>query len=104
LIYLLGCYEAADARCAGTQESNLEAEIARCDDGVLRHHCPGGDFSGWVAGVFRDGLAQSRRNAALQATALYNNPMSGQGGGAATTSPLPRRPADPPASVLKPLR
>ena len=32
----------------------LEAELGRCDRGVLRHHCPGHEFSGWVAGVFRD--------------------------------------------------
>jgi hypothetical protein len=32
----------------------LEAELACCDPGVLRHHCPGHDFSGWVAGVFHD--------------------------------------------------
>jgi hydroxymethylpyrimidine pyrophosphatase-like HAD family hydrolase len=35
--------------------AELEAELARCDEGVLRHHCPSGDFSRWVAGVFRDG-------------------------------------------------
>ena len=32
----------------------LEAELARCDRGVLRHHCPRHDFSNWVAGVFHD--------------------------------------------------
>jgi len=35
--------------------AELEAELARCDEGVLRHHCPGHDFSCWVASVFRDG-------------------------------------------------
>jgi hypothetical protein len=34
--------------------AELEAELARCDEGVLRHHCPGHDFSHWVAGVFHD--------------------------------------------------
>ncbi len=34
--------------------AELEAELARCDVGVLRHHCPGQDFSHWVAGVFHD--------------------------------------------------
>ena len=34
--------------------ADLEAELGRCDQGVLRHHCPRHDFSGWVAGVFRD--------------------------------------------------
>jgi len=34
----------------------LEAELAGCDEGVLRHHCPGHDFSRWVADVFHDGL------------------------------------------------
>jgi hydroxymethylpyrimidine pyrophosphatase-like HAD family hydrolase len=33
---------------------DLEAELGRCDGGVLRHHCPRHEFSGWVAGVFRD--------------------------------------------------
>ena len=32
----------------------LEAELGRCDRGVLRHHCPHHEFSSWVAGVFRD--------------------------------------------------
>jgi hypothetical protein len=35
--------------------AELEAELAGCDEGVLRHHCPGGDFSRWVADVFHDG-------------------------------------------------
>jgi hypothetical protein len=34
--------------------AELEAELARCDEGVLRHHCPSQDFSHWVAGVFHD--------------------------------------------------
>ena len=34
--------------------AELEAELGRCDRGVLRHHCPRHEFSGWVAGVFRD--------------------------------------------------
>ncbi len=34
--------------------AELEAELARCDRGVLRHHCPGHDFSRWVVGVFHD--------------------------------------------------
>jgi hypothetical protein len=35
--------------------AELEAELASCDEGVLRHHCPGHDFSRWVADVFHDG-------------------------------------------------
>jgi hypothetical protein len=35
--------------------SELEAELAGCDEGVLRHHCPGHDLSHWVADVFHDG-------------------------------------------------
>jgi len=35
--------------------ADLEAELASCDEGVLRHHCPGHDFSRWVADVFHDG-------------------------------------------------
>ncbi len=34
--------------------AELEAELTRCDGGVLRHHCPGHDFSRWVSGVFHD--------------------------------------------------
>src|ERR1700722_9818639 len=34
--------------------SELEAELAGCDEGVLRHHCPGHDLSRWVADVFHD--------------------------------------------------
>jgi len=34
--------------------AELEAELARCDGGVLRHHCPGRDFSRWVSDVFHD--------------------------------------------------
>jgi hypothetical protein len=35
--------------------ADLEAKLAGCDEGVLRHHCPGHDFSRWVADVFHDG-------------------------------------------------
>jgi hypothetical protein len=35
--------------------SELEAELAGCDEGVLLHHCPRHDFSNWVADVFHDG-------------------------------------------------
>jgi len=34
--------------------AELEAELARCDEGVLRHHCPGRDFSRWVSDVFHE--------------------------------------------------
>ena len=34
--------------------ADLEAELVRCNGGVLRHHCPRHDFSRWVAGVFHD--------------------------------------------------
>ena len=32
--------------------AELEAELGRCDEGVLRHHCPGRDFSRWVSEFF----------------------------------------------------
>ncbi len=35
--------------------AELEAELVGCDEGVLRHHCTGHDFSRWVADVFHDG-------------------------------------------------
>ena len=34
--------------------NELEAELAGCDEGVLRHHCPSHDLSHWVADVFHD--------------------------------------------------
>ena len=34
--------------------AELEDELIRCERGVLRHHCPGHDFSRWVSGVFHD--------------------------------------------------
>jgi len=36
-------------------QRELEAELAACDESVLRHHCLSHDFSRWVADVFRDG-------------------------------------------------
>ena len=32
----------------------LEDELGRCEGDVLRHHCPGHDFSRWVSGVFHE--------------------------------------------------
>ncbi len=34
--------------------ADLEDELIRCERAVLRHHCPGHDFSQWVNGVFHD--------------------------------------------------
>ena len=34
--------------------AELEDQLIRCERGVLRHHCPGHDFSHWVTGVFHD--------------------------------------------------
>ena len=34
--------------------TQLETELAQCDEGVLRHHCPDHDLSRWVADVFHD--------------------------------------------------
>ncbi len=34
--------------------AELETELGRCDRGVLRHHCPGHDFSHWVEDIFHD--------------------------------------------------
>lgn len=34
--------------------AELEDQLIRCKPGVLRHHCPGHDFSRWVAAVFHD--------------------------------------------------
>jgi hydroxymethylpyrimidine pyrophosphatase-like HAD family hydrolase len=43
----------------GATSANLaqfEAELARCQRSVLRHHLPRNDFSRWIAGVFHDHL------------------------------------------------
>jgi hypothetical protein len=34
----------AQPGCQGLPAHHLEAELAVCDEGVLRHHCPGHDF------------------------------------------------------------
>ena len=34
--------------------AELEAELVICEPGVLRHHCPGRDFSRWIQDVFHD--------------------------------------------------
>lgn len=42
--------------------TELEAELTSCEESVLRHHCPAGDFSRWVSDVFHDrALAASIR-------------------------------------------
>jgi hydroxymethylpyrimidine pyrophosphatase-like HAD family hydrolase len=47
----------------------LEAELVRSDEGVLRHHCPGHDFSRWVAEVFHDRPLAAKLSAAEGALA-----------------------------------
>ena len=32
----------------------LKLELARCDNGVIRHHAPLGDFSRWIEAVFHE--------------------------------------------------
>jgi hypothetical protein len=49
------CYSAAPPTGATAANlAELEAELALCDRGVLRHHCPGHDFSRCIAAVFHD--------------------------------------------------
>jgi len=43
-----------------TNLAALEAELAHCDPGVLRHHCPNRDFSRWIRGVFHDDALAER--------------------------------------------
>ena len=50
----------------------LQTELARCDQGVLRHHCPRHEFSSWVAGVFRDEMLAADL-AQLEATVLADS-------------------------------
>ena len=40
--------------------AGLQAELDRCDEDVLRHHCPAHDFSSWVEEVFHEGALASR--------------------------------------------
>ncbi len=44
----------ATPRAAVANLPELEAAIAVCGPGVLRHHCAEHDFSRWVAGVFHN--------------------------------------------------
>jgi hypothetical protein len=78
--------------------AELEAELARCDEGVLRHHCPGGDFSRWVAGVFRDGPLAADL-AAAEASPAGRQPWRGY----RTGTPGAHRGAPRPALQLNPL-
>jgi hydroxymethylpyrimidine pyrophosphatase-like HAD family hydrolase len=50
-------FRGADDTPTGAVAANLrelEAELVRCSPGVLRHHCPGHEFSRWIAEVFLD--------------------------------------------------
>jgi hypothetical protein len=53
----------------------LEAELVRCDRGVLRHHCPGHDFSRWIAAVFHD-QALAAELAAAEAQLSHHSPAA----------------------------
>jgi hydroxymethylpyrimidine pyrophosphatase-like HAD family hydrolase len=55
--------------------ADLEAELAACDEGVLRHHCPGHDFSRWVADVFHEGRLAADL-AAAEATLTRRSPAA----------------------------
>ena len=50
--------------------AELEAELARCDRGVLRHHCPRQDFSRWIDDVFHDHALARQVEAAEQAVSV----------------------------------
>lgn len=53
--------------------AQLESELAQCESGVLRHHCPKGDFSRWVAAVFHDHLL-ARQLAAVEEEVSSSSP------------------------------
>ncbi len=55
--------------------SELEAELVRCDRGVLRHHCPRHDFSRWIADVFHD-QPLAANLAACEAQITTHNPAA----------------------------
>jgi len=55
--------------------AELEAELASCDEGVLLHHCPGRDFSLWVADVFHDRTLAARLSA-TEATLQVQSPSA----------------------------
>ena len=44
--------------------AELEAELSRCDQGTLRHHCAGRDFSRWADSVFHDKALAANLSAA----------------------------------------
>ena len=65
--------ELTDATAANLGQ--LEHELGRCDPDVLRHHCPGYDFSRWILHVFEDAdLAQAVRG--VEATVRPDSPAA----------------------------
>ena len=65
----------ASTGAVGANLGELEAELARCDRGVLRHHCPKHDFSRWIAAVFHDN-ALAEQVAAVEATVSAASPVA----------------------------
>jgi hypothetical protein len=53
--------------------AELEAELGRCDQGVLRHHCAGHDFSRWTASVFHDKVLAADLDTAESALAAQSH-------------------------------
>lgn len=53
----------------------LELELGRCDAAVLRHHCPGHDFSRWVRQVFHDDRLGDAMHVA-EATVRADSPLA----------------------------
>jgi hypothetical protein len=56
--------------------AQLEGELARCDRGVLRHHCPKGDFSRWIAEVLRDEVFLAEQIATLETAVSPSSPAA----------------------------
>lgn len=55
--------------------AELAVVLADCDPGVLRHHCPRGDFSRWIADVFHDRVVVDEVRA-VEGTVVASSPAA----------------------------
>ena len=76
--------------------SQLEDELVRCDPGVLRHHCPGHDFSRWSP------TSSTTSRSPASSPPPRPNSMRKPRRGRRTDTPRPdRRPPSPPCQLSR---